>query len=88
MRIDAFLQQSPMFAVNRAARRFESLTAQVLVADGLGFLEGLVNERCKTFVGEWGTPLTSCWERRLFAHTSSLTPGDDDEIRSCISGLT
>ena len=42
MRIDAFLGQSPMFAVNRAARRFESLTAQVLVADGLGFLEGLI----------------------------------------------
>jgi len=42
MRIDAFLEQSPMFAVNRAARRFESLTAQVLVADGLGFLEGLI----------------------------------------------
>jgi DNA-binding MarR family transcriptional regulator len=31
-----------MFAVNRAARRFESLAAQVLAADGLGFLEGLV----------------------------------------------
>lgn len=31
-----------MFAVNRAARRFESLTAQVLEADELGFLEGLV----------------------------------------------
>lgn len=42
MRIDAFLQQSPMFAVNRAARRFESLTAQVLAADSLSFLEGLV----------------------------------------------
>lgn len=42
MRIDAFLRESPMFAVNRAARRFESLTAQVLAADGLGFLEGLV----------------------------------------------
>jgi DNA-binding MarR family transcriptional regulator len=42
MRIDAFLQQSPMFAVNRAARRFESLTTQVLAADGLGFLEGLI----------------------------------------------
>jgi DNA-binding MarR family transcriptional regulator len=28
--------------VNRAARRFESLTAQVLAADDLGFLEGLV----------------------------------------------
>ena len=42
MRIDAFLQQSPMFAVNRAARRFESLTSQVLAEDGLGFLEGLI----------------------------------------------
>ena len=42
MRIDAFLQQSPMFAVNRAARRFESLTAQVLAADDLNFLEGLI----------------------------------------------
>ncbi len=42
MRIEAFLHESPMFAVNRAARRFESLTAQVLAADELGFLEGLV----------------------------------------------
>src|SRR5579859_4204399 len=42
MRIDAFLRESPMFAVNRAARRFEALTAQVLAADDLGFLEGLV----------------------------------------------
>ena len=42
MRIDAFLQQSPMFAVNRAARRFESLTTQVLAADELSFLEGLI----------------------------------------------
>ncbi|HVR23615.1 MAG TPA: MarR family transcriptional regulator [Candidatus Polarisedimenticolia bacterium] len=42
MRIDAFLHESPMFAVNRAARRFESLAAKVLAPDGLGFLEGLV----------------------------------------------
>jgi DNA-binding MarR family transcriptional regulator len=42
MRIDAFLHESPMFAVNRAARRFESLAAKVLAADGLSFLEGLV----------------------------------------------
>jgi DNA-binding MarR family transcriptional regulator len=42
MRIDAFLKESPMFAVNRAARRFDSLTARVLAADGLGFLEALV----------------------------------------------
>jgi DNA-binding MarR family transcriptional regulator len=42
MRIDAFLRESPMFAVNRAARRFEALTAKALAADGLGFLEGMV----------------------------------------------
>jgi DNA-binding MarR family transcriptional regulator len=42
MRIDAFLNESPMFAVNRAARRFESLAAQVFAADNLNFLEGLV----------------------------------------------
>jgi DNA-binding MarR family transcriptional regulator len=41
MRIDAFLRESPMFAINRAARRFESLAARVLAADGLGFLESL-----------------------------------------------
>jgi len=42
MRIDAFLRESPMFAVNRAARRFESLAARVLAPDGLHFLEALV----------------------------------------------
>lgn len=42
MRIDAFLHESPMFAVNRAARRFESLATQLLAADSLSFLEGLV----------------------------------------------
>jgi hypothetical protein len=31
-----------MFAVNRAARRFESLASRVLAADSLGFLEALV----------------------------------------------
>ena len=31
-----------MFAVNRAARRFESLATRVLATDGLSFLEGLV----------------------------------------------
>jgi DNA-binding MarR family transcriptional regulator len=42
MRIDAFLRESPMFAVNRAARRFDSLALRVLAADNLGFLEALV----------------------------------------------
>jgi len=42
MRIDAFLKESPMFAVNRAARRFDSLATRALAADRLGFLEALV----------------------------------------------
>jgi DNA-binding MarR family transcriptional regulator len=42
MRIEAFLHESPMFAVNRAARRFESLAARTLAADSLNFLEGMV----------------------------------------------
>ena len=41
MRIDAFLRESPMFAVNRAARHFEAAAARVLAADELTFLEGL-----------------------------------------------
>jgi DNA-binding MarR family transcriptional regulator len=42
MRIDAFLHESPMFAISRAARRFDSLAARTLAADELSFLEGLV----------------------------------------------
>lgn len=42
MRINAFLHESPMFAVNRAARRFEVMSAAALAADQLSFLEGLV----------------------------------------------
>ena len=42
MRIEAFLRESPMFAVNRAARRFESLAARALAGGHLGFLEALV----------------------------------------------
>jgi DNA-binding MarR family transcriptional regulator len=41
MRIDAFLHESPMFAVSSAARRFEGLAAHALAGDRLSFLEGL-----------------------------------------------
>jgi DNA-binding MarR family transcriptional regulator len=41
MRIDAFLNESPMFAVSRAARRFEALAGRALAEDDLSFLEGL-----------------------------------------------
>jgi DNA-binding MarR family transcriptional regulator len=42
MRIDAFLEQSPMFAISRAGRRFDTLASQALAADGLTFFEGLL----------------------------------------------
>lgn len=42
MRIDTFLEQSPMFAVHRAARRFEAVAAEALAGEELGFMEGLV----------------------------------------------
>jgi DNA-binding MarR family transcriptional regulator len=41
MRIEVFLQQSPMFAVSRASRRFEVLATSALAGDNLSFLEGL-----------------------------------------------
>ncbi len=42
MRIEAFLKESPLFAVTSAARRLEGLTTQVLEGDNLSFLEALV----------------------------------------------
>src|ERR1035437_10111148 len=42
MRIEAFLRESPMFAVNCAARRFNSLASQAFAVDNLNFMEGLV----------------------------------------------
>lgn len=42
MRIEAFLRESPMFTVKRAARYFDALAADAFAADGLGFTEGLV----------------------------------------------
>jgi DNA-binding MarR family transcriptional regulator len=42
MRIEAFLNQSPMFTVKRAARHFDRVAAEAFAADGLGFMEGLI----------------------------------------------
>lgn len=42
MRIEAFLRESPMFTVKRAARHFDTVAAEAFAADGLGFTEGLV----------------------------------------------
>ena len=42
MRIEAFLRESPMFTVKRAARHFDAVATEAFVADNLGFTEGLV----------------------------------------------
>jgi DNA-binding MarR family transcriptional regulator len=42
MRIQAFLRESPMFVVKRAARHFDRIAAEAFAADDLGFMEGLV----------------------------------------------
>ena len=42
MRIEAFLEHSPMFALSRAGRRAEALALRVFAADSLNLLEGLV----------------------------------------------
>lgn len=42
MRIEAFLEQSPMFCITLAARRFDVLTTRLLRADNLNFLEALI----------------------------------------------
>jgi DNA-binding MarR family transcriptional regulator len=42
MRIETFLNESPMFCVTLAARRFDAMTARLLEADDLNFLEALI----------------------------------------------
>lgn len=42
MRIEVFLEQSPVFCITTAARRFDVLTNRLLRADGLNFLEALI----------------------------------------------
>jgi DNA-binding MarR family transcriptional regulator len=77
MRIDAFLEQSPMFAVSRAARRFDALAARAMQADGLNFLEGLT--LAALFFDE-PTPV----KPSKLAETFSTTRGN---VSHCVSAL-
>jgi DNA-binding MarR family transcriptional regulator len=77
MRIDAFLNESPMFTINRAARRFDSLAAQALASDGLSFLEGLV--LAAIFFDE-----PECITPSQLAETFGTTRGN---VSHCISSL-
>jgi DNA-binding MarR family transcriptional regulator len=42
MRIETFLNESPMFCITLTARRFDALVAHLLQADDLNFLEALI----------------------------------------------
>lgn len=42
MRIEAYLRESPMFAVKGAARHFDAMAATAFASDELGLTEGLV----------------------------------------------
>src|ERR1700733_16023602 len=42
MRIETFLEQSPLFCVTLTTRRFDALTTRLLEADDLNFLEVLI----------------------------------------------
>jgi DNA-binding MarR family transcriptional regulator len=77
MRIDAFLHESPMFTINRAARRFDSLAAHALASDGLSFLEGLV--LAAVFFDE-----PECITPSQLAETFGTTRGN---VSHCISSL-
>jgi DNA-binding MarR family transcriptional regulator len=77
MRINAFLHESPMFAVSRAARRFEALASRALAQDGLSFLEGLV---LAALFFEAPNPV----KPSQLAETFAMTRGN---VSHCISAL-
>ena len=77
MRIDAFLEQSPMFAVSRAARRFDSLAGRAMQTDKINFLEGLT--LAALFFDE-PTPV----KPSQLAETFSTTRGN---VSHCVSSL-
>ncbi len=77
MRINAFLHESPMFAVSRAARRFEALASRALAQDELSFLEGLV---LAALFFEAPSPV----KPSQLAETFAMTRGN---VSHCISAL-
>jgi DNA-binding MarR family transcriptional regulator len=77
VRIEAFLLQSPLFAVTRAARRLDSHVARILGSGELTFFEGLV------LVSIFFEEPQAIKPSRL-AETFSTTRGN---VSHCISGL-
>lgn len=77
MRIEAFLRQSPLFAVSRAARRLDAHLTRVLGSGDLSFPEALV--LVSIFFEEPNATKPS-----HLAETLSTTRGN---ISHCVSGL-
>lgn len=77
MRIDAYLQQSPICEINRAFRRIDQHLARLLLPTGLHFIEALVIS--SILFEEPGTVTPS-----LLADTFAMTRGN---ISHCIASL-
>jgi DNA-binding MarR family transcriptional regulator len=77
VRIEAFLSQSPLFAVSRAARRLDRQVARILSSAELTFFEGLV------LVSIFFEEPQAIKPSRL-AETFATTRGN---VSHCISGL-
>jgi DNA-binding MarR family transcriptional regulator len=77
VRIEAFLSQSPLFAVSRAARRLDSHVARILGSENLTFFEGLL---LASLFFEEPKPI----KPSRLAETFSTTRGN---VSHCISGL-
>jgi DNA-binding MarR family transcriptional regulator len=77
MRIETFLQQSPVFCVTLAARRLNALTTRLLEGDDLNFLEALI---LATLFFESPAPV----KPSQLAETFGSTRGN---VSHCISSL-
>ena len=77
MRIESFLQESPMFCIALTARRFDALTTRMLKADDLNFLEALI---LATLFFESPAPV----KPSQLAETFETTRGN---VSHCISSL-
>jgi len=77
MRINAFLVESPMFAINRASRTFDSFAKRTLFDNELSFIEGLI---LAAIFFESPDPITPS----QLAKTFEMTRGN---ISHCISSL-
>jgi len=71
MRIEAFLRESPMFTVKRAARHFDRIAAEAFSPDDLGFMEGLL---LAAIFSRPPVPLSPpCWPRPSLQRAANVS---------------